>query len=96
MKRFALLVLAMSVLAAGLFVVNARAGCSEWQERYKRAQYSELMKITPFVYTPAELEKIAGERPLGCDRPPRNLSESDLSRILAGYERMNRQIGLGR
>lgn len=72
---------AFAVLAAGTITYRAIDACNEWQERYKRFLYVEMMQNGPMVYTPAMIEAIVGEQPVGCDRPESNLSHADLDRF---------------
>ena len=77
--RRALLTLASLLLVASFLVYRANDGCADWQEHYKRFLYSEIIKNSPFILTPEEIEEVIGERPAGCDRS-QSLSEEDLDR----------------
>jgi hypothetical protein len=75
--------LAIVLLVTGaLLVYRTTDACVNWRERYKRFLYSELIKLSPFIYTPEMIEEIIGERPLGCDAPTfRELSDADIERF---------------
>jgi hypothetical protein len=82
MKRL-LSTLAVVLLVTGaVLVYRTTDACGDWQERYKRFLYSELIKTSPFVYTPEMIEEIIGEHPPGCNTPSfRELSDADIERF---------------
>jgi hypothetical protein len=73
-----LLVAGLIVLsvAGGLYFVRARR-CSSWQGDYKRFLYVEMMKNSPIIYTPEEIDRIM-RRPAGCERPAGLSDEASL------------------
>lgn len=68
-------------IAGGAFAYRTVDACADFQQRYKRFLYVEMMKTSPLVYTPRMIEEIVGGRPLGCDRPSPALSHADLERF---------------
>lgn len=78
--RRVLLALAALVLVTSGVVAYRTNECADWQERYKRFLYSEIVKISPVIHTPDMIEELIGDRPAGCDRPSATLSKVDLER----------------
>lgn len=76
------------VVAASIMVALMSAGvfgyrtvtCSSWQEDYKRFIYTEIMKNSPVIYGPDDIEAIIGDRPAGCERPE-ELTDEELRRF---------------
>lgn len=86
MRRLLLLVfLATSTLGGGVFAYRFVDACADWQDRYKRVLFDELMGRSPLILTPDKIEAEIGERPPGCDRPDRALGEADLRRFHEEY-----------
>jgi hypothetical protein len=81
MKKVVSTVTAFVLLAGGLFTYRMIDACNDWQDRYKRFLYSELIKNSPMIYTPEMIDGVIGEPPAGCDRPSRVLSEDDAERF---------------
>jgi hypothetical protein len=77
-KIAALGFIAVFVLAAGLVVLRA-SGCSAWQNDYKRFLYSEMLKNSPIIHTPEDIDRIIGMKPSGCERPT-SLTQEDVAR----------------
>ena len=65
-------------IAGGLTILHVRE-CSAWQDDYKRVLYMEMMRNSPIVYTPKDIDRIIGNRPAGCERPTQ-LSNEDFAR----------------
>jgi hypothetical protein len=80
MKRAVLALAALLLVMSGVAAYRTIDGCEYWQERYRRFLYSEMMKISPVIYTPDMIEERIGERPPGCDRPAATLNRDDLQR----------------
>lgn len=80
MKRFFLALVSLLLVTSGVVAYRAIDACADWQERYKRFLYSEWVKISPVIYTPAMIDEVIGDRPAGCDRPGRVLSKEDRRR----------------
>ncbi len=80
MKKTALIIgfVLMLTVTAG-FVFRTRT-CSAWQDDYKRFLYSEVMKNSPLIHTPEDIDRIIGERPSGCTRPE-TFTEEDSARF---------------
>ena len=80
------LILATALLCALFFIgYGTIDSCSDWQGRYKRFIYAEMLKIGPVIQNPGE--DAIGHRPLGCPRPGRTLTPEE-------YERYRRE-GIG-
>lgn len=79
MKRVLLVLAALFLVTSGV-VAYRTFECADWQERYKRFLYSEIVKISPVIHTPDTIEQLIGDRPAGCDRPSETLSKEDLER----------------
>lgn len=80
MKRVVVALVSLLLVMNGVVVLRTVTSCADWQERYKRFLYSEMMKISPVIHTTEMIEQIVGARPLGCDRPSRTLNTKDLKR----------------
>lgn len=79
MRRLAFPLGAVLVIAAaGVGGVGAHR-CSHWRDEYKRFLYSEMLKNSPVIYSPQDIDRIVGDRPLGCARPTA-VSDEDTSR----------------
>lgn len=78
MKRVAVAVASLLLVASVVVAYLSTGVCSDWEEQYKRFIYSELIKNSPFIYTEKMIEEIIGERPTGCARPA--LNHEDLRR----------------
>jgi len=82
MKRVALAVASLLLVASVAVAYQITGVCSEWQEQYKRFIYAEMMKNSPVIYTEKMIEEIVGGRPAGCGRPSlSNLSHEDSRRF---------------
>ena len=79
MTRFVISVSVLLVVIGGANAYRGRGACAEWQERYKRFTYLQMMRQSPVIYSFEEIEEIIGEQPLGCDREPP--TEDDISRL---------------
>jgi hypothetical protein len=71
MKRALFAIATALVLLAGLFTYQATSACHDWHVRYERFLDSEMMKLSPIVYTAEEIKAIVGEKPVGCSFPDR-------------------------
>jgi hypothetical protein len=78
-KRTALIVGLVLVLLVPVGLVIRTRTCSAWQDDYKRFLYSEMMKNSPVIFTPEDIDRIIGEKPPGCTRPM-SLTEEDRAR----------------
>ncbi len=79
MRRLAALV-AITLVAAAIGVVGVGTWrCSQWQDDYKLFLYSEVLRNSPIIYTPKDIDRIIGSRPIGCVRPE-SLDDEDLAR----------------
>jgi hypothetical protein len=67
---------ALVVVCGAVLAYRLVDACADWQHAYERFLYREMMKNSPIIYTPEMIEEIIGERPFGCDRPPRSLDSS--------------------
>lgn len=67
------------VLVVTFGLVFRTTTCSAWQEDYKRFMYSEMMKNSPIIYTPEDIDRIVGAKPSGCARPT-SLTDEDRTR----------------
>jgi len=81
MKKFAGTLALVLIVTGGAFAYRTIDACGDWQERYKRFFYVEMMKNSPMIYTPEMIEEIAGGRPFACDRPSTTLSQADLEKF---------------
>jgi hypothetical protein len=79
MKKTLVALASLLILLTGVFVLHVADTCSDWQDRCRRFLYSEMIKNSPFIYTPEMIDEIIGERPAGCDRPT-TLSTTDVRR----------------
>ncbi|MEA2433290.1 MAG: hypothetical protein QOG54_747 [Actinomycetota bacterium] len=76
-KRF-VAVLALIVLAISGFVAFRTVDtCHDYQDRYKKFVYSEMMKNSPIIIDPDEL---FGEPPWLCEKPSGMLTADDRAR----------------
>ena len=82
MKRVALALTSLLLVASVAVAYLITGVCSDWHEQYKRYIYAEMMKNSPFIYTEKMIEEIIGGRPAGCGRPSlSNLSHEDSRRF---------------
>jgi hypothetical protein len=66
------------VLVVGGSLVFRTTTCSAWQDDYKRFLYSEMLKTSPIIHTPQDIEQLIGAKPWGCTRPT-SLTEEDIA-----------------
>jgi hypothetical protein len=66
----------MLILAVWGGLVFRTTTCSAWQEDYKRFIYSEMLKNSPIIHTPQDIEQLIGAKPPGCARPT-SLTDED-------------------
>lgn len=81
MKKVLASTTALIAIAGGALAYRTVVACADFQERYKRFVYVEMMKNSPMVYTPQMIDEIVGGRPFGCDRRTQDLSHADLQRF---------------
>ncbi|HZJ51143.1 MAG TPA: hypothetical protein VFF07_09915 [Actinomycetota bacterium] len=58
MKRVALALASLLLVASDVAAYLRTDVCSDWQEQYKRFIYSEMIKNSPFIYTEKMIEEL--------------------------------------
>ena len=79
MKRTAAVATITLLVVTASVVVFRDRSCTAWQNKYKRFLYTEMIKNSPIIYSPEDIDRIIGERPVGCERPT-SLTDEDFTR----------------
>jgi hypothetical protein len=78
MKRASLVLIGLLLVVSAVVFVGGEGECREWQGRYKRVLFLEIMKNSPVIMTPELVEEQIGARPGGCQTPA--LTQHDIDR----------------